>query len=497
MVRSWWLGWEQICMRWRFFGTGAALVALPFVLNVSWCSLPQARAQFGGAPLTTARATSPSELAEEFDQSIFGAMPQAALSAARKRLTEAVTRKAAAIGRAGVLSEVQCEKLRLAGELDVKRLWDRLDDARQAYIDAGSNGPNDHWEISKMDAWRHQLRFGPFGEDSLFEKTRRRLLSSERGKAWEAHRERDARSTTKITAENACLLECVGRVSRDLYSLVRSPNDGRLGLVTFDKPVEICAGLDFKTRQTVGDGRRAVAFDFNPERQVVAIGENSTKAILVNLATGKEIEIQTGNQQPHAEFSPDGTLLVTGGYGKRAKLWSAASGKHVRDFDAGPFAGGLRPVFSPDGRIVAIGNRNSTTELFDVATGELLRVLHRSQSQELKFDPSGKRLAVTYVNGSLGLWDVASGELIKIADAKAAELYSVDWSPDGKLIATSGRQASVCLWNAENLEVVHEIESPEWVICVRFNREGTRLLFAGGAEMRGGERSVRIFAVPE
>jgi hypothetical protein len=35
------------------------------------------------------------------------------------------------------------------------------------------------------------------------------------------------------------------------------------------------------------------------------------------------------------------------------------------------------------------------------------------------------------------------------------------------------------------------------VICVRFNREGTRLVFAGGAQIRGGERSVRIFAVPE
>jgi hypothetical protein len=411
-----------------------------------------------------------------------------------------VTRKVAATGRACGLSDLQREKLRLAGELDLHRLWDRLDDARQAYIDAGSTGSNvvvNRGEDPEIVALRHQLRFGPFGEDSLFEKTRRRMLSTDPGKAWEAHRERAAHSTAKITAENACLLECVGRVSRNLYSLVPSPNDGRLGLVTFDKPVEICAGLDFKTVRTVGEGRRVVAFNFSPERHVVAIGENSTKAFLVNLATGKEIELETRNQQPYAEFSPDGKLLVTGGYGKRAKLWSVASGKHLRDFDAGPFVGGLRPVFSPDGRIVAVGNRNSTTELFDVATGELLRVLHRSQSQELKFDPSGKRLAVTYVNGSLGLWDVASGELIKIADAKAAELYSVDWSPDGKLIATSGLHASVCLWNAENLELIHEIESPEWVVCVRFNREGTRLVFAGGAQIRGGERSVRIFAVPE
>jgi WD40 repeat protein len=391
------------------------------------------------------------------------------------------------------------EKLHLAGRLDIKRLWDRIDAARQAYIDARRKGPNDNvdrGEDPEMGALRYQLRFGVFGEDSLFEKTRRRLLSAELGVAWAAYRERAGHSTVKITLENACALESVGRVSRDLHCLVRSPNDGRLGLVTFDKPVEICDGLDFKTVRMVGAGRRIVAFDFSPERDRVAIGQNSTKAILVNLATGQEVALETGNQQPHVAFSPDGKLLATGGYGTRAILWSVTSGNRLHELDAGP-NGGLTPVFSPDGRIIAVGNRNSSTRLFDVATGELLRVLPQSQTQELRFDPSGKRLAVTYVNGSLGLWDVASGELVKIADPRAAELYSVDWSPDGKLIATSGLHGSVCLWNAANLEPIHEIESPEWVIFVRFNRQGTRLLFAGGAQVRGGERGVRIFAVPE
>jgi hypothetical protein len=437
--------------------------------------------------------------ADEFDQSVLRGQGQQSASAAWSRLIVALAGKVDAIDRVCGLSAVEREKLRLAGGLDIRRLEDRLDRERQAYVEARGKGPFDdpnRGERPEMGTLRFQIRFGPFGEESLFAKTRKGLLSAEQAKQLARRRERAAHSTTKITSQNVRALECVDRVPRDIHDLVWSQNDGRLAVVTFDKPVEICSGLDFKTVRTIGKGRRVVAFDFSDERDLVAIGENSTKAFLVNLATGKELELATPNPQPHVAFSPDGELLATGGYGRRAILWSATSGERLREFDTGR-AGGLRPVFSPDGRIVAVGNRNWMTQLFDVATGRLLLGLPRALTQDLKFDPSGKRLAVAYVGGTLMVWDVRSGQPIKSVDAPAEELYSVDWSPDGKIIATCGRNASVCLWNAANLALIHEIEAPEWVICVRFNPEGTRLIFAGGNAMPGGERSIRIFAVPE
>jgi hypothetical protein len=437
--------------------------------------------------------------ADEFDQSIFGEKGQRAASGARSRLSQILAGKVDAIDRVCGLSAVAREKLRLAGGMDILRLEDRLDRQRQAYIEIRSKGrlvDLDRGELPEIGALRQQLRNGPFDDESLFDKTQRRILSAEQVQKFARRQERAARSTAKITVENARALVCAGRIRRDVHDIVWSRDDDRLALVTFNKPVEICSGLDFKRVRTIGAGRRVVGFDFSPDPDVVAIAENSKKAFLLNLATGKELELATSNPQPDVAFSRDGKFLVTGGYGSQALLWSATSGKRLRKFNTGA-PSGLRPIFSPNGRIVAIGNRNEATELFDAVTGQFLRVLPRAMSQDLKFDPSGKRLAVAYVGGSLGLWDVASGELIKSADARAEELYSVDWSPDGKIIATSGRNASVCLWNAADLALLHEIEAPEWVIFVRFNPEGTRLIFAGGAALPGGERSIRIFAVPE
>jgi WD40 repeat protein len=156
----------------------------------------------------------------------------------------------------------------------------------------------------------------------------------------------------------------------------------------------------------------------------------------------------------------------------------------------------LTPVFSPDGTIVAVGNRNSTTCLFDVATGRLLYRLPWQSTHELKFDPAGKRLAVAYVDGNLAVWSVETGDLLQRARARAEELYSLDWSPDGKIIATSGRDASVALWKAANLTLLHEVDGPEWIICVRFNPQGTRLIFAGGSRTPNGDRYVELLGVP-
>ncbi len=198
-------------MRWRFCGKGAVFIAILVGGMVLAClqaasgQQPESRdgdlkasldaVGLKAADSPSAAAMSPGDLSHSFDMGVFSGRDEQAVLAVRSRLTEMATRKAAAIGRAFRLKGVQRDKLRLAGELDIKRLWDRIDSARQAYIEARRFGQNDvnGGEDPEMGALRYQLRFGPFGEDSLLEKARRRMLSAESGKAWEVHRERVAR----------------------------------------------------------------------------------------------------------------------------------------------------------------------------------------------------------------------------------------------------------------------------------------------------------------
>jgi len=147
--------------------------------------------------------------------------------------------------------------------------------------------------------------------------------------------------------------------------------------------------------------------------------------------------------------------------------------------------------------VLAIGNRNAFIRLFEVPTGKLLHELPRSQTQEIKFSPNGRTLAAGYVDGTVGLWNVADGKLLRSEATGAQEVYTLDWSPKGDVLATAGREGRIVLWEPQELKVLKSLDSPEWVIQVRFSPDGTRLLSAGGRMARGPDRKVAVWGLPE
>jgi WD40 repeat protein len=448
------------------------------------------------------QAEQPQEaLIKEFNQIVLGQAEPQNPDATRVQLEGILARKLAALDRVYHLNETQKQRLTLAGQGDISRLLDRIDSARKTYSSSRrvqKVGNNVIFTFSlnpEVASLRAAVESGPFGEESLFAKMQKTVLREEQI-AKEARLGRlAALSTKRITLDNATELHSAARYRLDVYQ-IHWRNNHEIGLLAFDKALEIRSADDFRILRTVGQHHKGIGFDFNHTGDTVAFGDNSQQAFLINLSTGKEIALATGNQQPSVTFSPDGKLLATGGYGKQVSLWSAESGERIADFDTGPVTGGLTPVFSPDGKILAVGNRNSSARLFDVATRQLLHNLPSKQSQGLRFDPSGQCLAITHVDGFLSVWDVGSGKILGLARGTAEELYSVDWSPDGTIIATSGRRAPVTLWRASDLKVLKEIECPDWVICVRFNPDGTRLVYAGGSSTPNGDRVVEVLAVP-
>jgi WD40 repeat protein len=288
-----------------------------------------------------------------------------------------------------------------------------------------------------------------------------------------------------ISPRNVARIESYGRLNvPGVWRLVPARDPDRFAVVRKMKPVQVLAAADFGILEPemAGVGRQVIYFTFSPKKGVVAYSEfdGSRTATLLDRRAGKAIRLDTGSDQPSVTFSPDGSLLATGGYGDRVRLWSVADGRLAREFDAGPVKGALTAQFSPDGRVLAVGNRNSVTVLFEAATGRRLAELPRQMSHELRFHPRGHTLAVAYVDGAVALWRVSDGALIREKQTKAEELYTVDWSPDGEILATAGLKGTVTLWGAADLSVLGELPAPDWVIQVRFHPDGRGLVTAGG-----------------
>jgi len=307
--------------------------------------------------------------------------------------------------------------------------------------------------------------------------------------AWRFHRE-------PISLENVAQVRKLSEIpSPEIYKVIYSPDRTRVAFVAWEKPVEIREAITLWPVRTVGANRKLIDFAFSPDQGRVAYCENSTRAEILTISSGDRLVLETDSPQPDVVFSPDGKLLATGGYATEAVLWNSETGELVRKLDCGPTQGGLKPVFSPDGQAIAVGNRNSNTILFDAAIGKRLWVLPKRETQELAFHPSGRILAVAYVDGSIRLWDTATGQLIAEQQKIAEEIYSLDWSPNGKLLASSGLKGDICLWD-EQLQPLHSLAAPEWVISVKFSPDGTRLVSASGGQSVGDPRSVTIWGVP-
>ena len=149
----------------------------------------------------------------------------------------------------------------------------------------------------------------------------------------------------------------------------------------------------------------------------------------------------------------------------------------------GPQTFAYAAAFSPDGTKAASGGGmiggtgapDFDVRLFDVESGEILHVLegHTNNIQSVEFSPSGTELVTSGVDGVVRLWDVASGEEV----ARFTRFGGVAaYHPDGRHIvvgevaSSQGRDRPVALgiWDTYRDELVFqtELESSAQAVAV-------------------------------
>jgi len=313
---------------------------------------------------------------------------------------------------------------------------------------------------------------------------------------------------TPISAENAGQVKPILEVPKTVNRIVRGPNRGALILYDRSAAAEVVDDITLRPIRKLLKDHRPTDLAISLDGKLVAFMERNSSGYTVRETDGdKSFEIEIGGNPGYAAFSPDGKLLAIGfthwaqnagnaGEGYSDTRLYDLKGKLVRTLEK-TGAGAVHPVFSPDGKTLAVGNRNYETQLFDVATGKLLHKLDRRMTQEVAFRPDGKVLAEGYVDGTVGFWDVATGKLLHSEASGCKEIYSVDWSPKGDVLATSGREGKIILWEPGKLTKLKELDAPFWVIQVRFTADGGRLLTSSAADYGGpADRKVVIWSVP-
>ncbi len=177
-------------------------------------------------------------------------------------------------------------------------------------------------------------------------------------------------------------------------------------------------------------------------------------------------------------FSPDGKTLVYGS-GYDIKVLDMKTKKYVEVLKHEKIPSHLE--FSPDGKILAAGLSSGSIIFWDTATWNQIRTLKgHTENRNITstaFSPDGKTIgSASGGDNKIILWDVETGEEITALQGHESYIFSISFSQDGKLLASSSADSKVIIWNVETGEQNHTISkehmSYAFVNSVLFSPDG-------------------------
>ena len=163
-------------------------------------------------------------------------------------------------------------------------------------------------------------------------------------------------------------------------------------------------------------------------------------------------------------FSPNGTMLASGGMDNAVWLWDIHSGQDIaplKEHEDGVWT----VAFSPDGATLASGSDDNTINLWNVASRKRKARLegHTSSVFAVAFSPDGKRLASASRDGTVKLWDPQTGRVLDTMKGHSHMVFHVAFSPDGRTLA-SDSMGEVKLWDLSVMrEPRHDWRTPRRV----------------------------------
>ena len=198
------------------------------------------------------------------------------------------------------------------------------------------------------------------------------------------------------------------------------------------------------------------------------------------------------------DYSPDGKQIAicTGGFNVaeagRLMTIDAVSGKTL--WEAEGHEGSLHDLaYSPDGNLIAtveaVRSVHGTLTLWDANTGQAIKNIASGNSEAafaLAFHPDGKRIAVGTASGVIEIWDWEKETHTTLPRLHYANIYGLDFDPEGKWLASAGRDA-LRLWDVGQARLRWELHQGEDTRGVEFSPDGRRLV------AHGYDRTVQIW----
>jgi WD40 repeat protein/DNA-binding SARP family transcriptional activator len=254
---------------------------------------------------------------------------------------------------------------------------------------------------------------------------------------------------------------------------------GHVVAVAPDAPRFVAADVDAKTASIrdaktgkkletlAGHTAEVLAVGVSPSGSVFATGSADGTVRLWNAATGDPVYVRRAHRGGvfATRFSADGTRLATLGADRAVRVWDVRTGRELQSFpgvhertdvrgawgEGVAFVGRDRIAVSPWAR----GNKPSpvVAKVFDISSGEQVAVVKDPRGAriiDLDVSPDGTLLVAGRAEGGqLQLYGLPSGKLLDVVHGHGLAVLDVEFSRDGRVVATGGVDGLAKVWEVE------------------------------------------------